>query len=77
MLSRNPGVNFANILRAVFLYKNVLHSFYMLIFGFIIFWQKEIGAKAARKMLVNLSTEYRLIMNLILKKTVTWNLASI
>ena len=35
------GVNFTNILRAAFLYKSDFQSFSVL------FWQKEIGAKAA------------------------------
>ncbi len=30
-----------------FSYKNVLHSFMCLQFGFVNFWHKEIGAKAA------------------------------
>ena len=31
-------------------------AFMCLQFGFVIFWQKEIGAKAAHKMLVKLTT---------------------
>jgi len=45
-------VNFINILRAAFSYKNLLHSFSLLQIGLVIFRQKEIGAKAASKMLV-------------------------
>jgi hypothetical protein len=50
-----PGVNFTNILRAAFSYKSFLHSFMCLQFGFVIFWQKYLGAKAAHKMLVKLT----------------------
>ena len=32
-------------------------AFMCLQFGFVIFWQKEIGAKTAHKMLVKLTTE--------------------
>jgi hypothetical protein len=42
-----PSVNFTNILRADFLYKRVLHSFYALTVAFEIFGQKNIGTKAA------------------------------
>jgi len=49
-----PGVYFNNILRATFLYKSVSRNFF--IFGFVIFWQKNIGANAVRKMLVELTT---------------------
>jgi len=40
------GVNFTNILQAAFIYSQ---------FGFVIFWWKNIGAKAACKMLVKLT----------------------
>jgi hypothetical protein len=54
-----PGVKFINILRAGFLYESFLRSFYVLTiclqFGFVIFWQKDFGAKAANKMLVKLT----------------------
>ncbi len=33
-----------------------LCSFSLLQFGFVIFWRKNIGAKAARKMLMKLTT---------------------
>ncbi len=45
-LSNKQGVYLTNILQAAFLY---------LLFGFVIFWQKNIGVKAARKMLVKLA----------------------
>jgi len=38
-----------------FLYESFFHSFMCLQFGFVIFWQKEFGAKAAHKMLVKLT----------------------
>jgi hypothetical protein len=50
-----PGVNFTNILGAAFSYKIFLRSFCELTFGFVIFWQKDFGAKAAHKMLVKLT----------------------
>jgi hypothetical protein len=50
-----PGVNFTNILQAAFLYKVFCAAFMCLQFGFVIFWQKDIGTKAAHKMLVKLS----------------------
>jgi len=52
----SAGVNFTNILRAAFLYKSLLHSFYLLTVSLSIFLQKNNGAKAARKMLVKLTT---------------------
>jgi len=42
------------ILYMPFLYKSALHSFSQ--FGFVIIWQKKIGAKAAHKMLMKLTT---------------------
>jgi len=51
-----PGVNFINILHWNFLYKIVLWRFSLLQFGFVVFWHKNIGAKAARKMLMKLTT---------------------
>ena len=53
------GVKFTNILRPAFLYASVFSAFMCLQFGFVIFWQKEICAKAARKMLVKLTTVRR------------------
>jgi hypothetical protein len=40
-----------------FLYKGFCAAFMWLQFGFVIFWQKNFGAKAARKMLVKLTPE--------------------
>jgi hypothetical protein len=40
-----PGINFTNILGAAFSYKS-----------FVLFWHKNICAKAAHKMLVKLTT---------------------
>jgi len=49
-------VNFTNILQAAFYYQSSLHTFYVLTqFGFVIFWQKDFGTKAAHKMLVKLT----------------------
>jgi hypothetical protein len=48
-------VNFANILRAAFHTKVLYAAFMCLQFGFLIFWQKDFGAKAAHKMLVKLT----------------------
>ena len=41
----------------VFCTKVFCAAFMCLQFGFVIFWQKEIGAKTAHKMLVKLTTE--------------------
>jgi len=54
--SFSPGVNFINILRAPFTVESVLHSFSLLQFGFVVFGRKNIGEKAARKMLMKLTT---------------------
>ena len=51
-----PGVNFTNILRGAFSHESVLHTFFAYSLGFVTFWPKEIGAKAARKLLMNLPT---------------------
>jgi hypothetical protein len=51
------GADFINILRAYFLYKS--KAFLYLQFVFVIFHRKNIGAKAARKMLVKLTTARR------------------
>ena len=50
-----PCVNFTNILLAAFSSENVFEAFLCLQFGFVLFWQKEISAKAARKLLVKLT----------------------
>ena len=49
---RRPGVYFTKILQAAFSYESVSSS------SFVLFWQKEIGAKAACKML-KLTAEIR------------------
>jgi hypothetical protein len=48
-------VNFTNILQAVFYTKVLCAPFMCLQFGFVIFWQKDFGTKAAHKMLVKLT----------------------
>ena len=52
-----PSVNFANILRAAFRTKVFRAAFLYLQLRFIFFWQKEIGAKTAHKMLVKLTPD--------------------
>ena len=47
-----PGVNFTNILQAAFRMKVFYTAIMCLQFGFVIFRQKDFGAKAALKMLV-------------------------
>ena len=49
------GLYFTNILQAAFSYESVFAAFLYLQFGFVIFWQKNIGAKAACKMLMKLA----------------------
>jgi nucleoside recognition membrane protein YjiH len=49
------GVNFTNILRAAFRVKAFCAAFMCLQFGFVMFWQKDLGTKAAHKMLVKLT----------------------
>jgi hypothetical protein len=48
-------VNFTNILQAAFYYQSSLCTFYVFTIMFVIFWQKDFGAKAAHKMLVKLT----------------------
>ena len=52
---RSPLLNFTNNLRAAFSYESVLSSLSVLTFRSVIFWRKEIGAKAARRTLVKLT----------------------
>jgi len=54
-----PGVNFTNILRAAFSYEFFCAAFMCLLFGFVLFWQKDFGAKAAHEMLVKLIPDQR------------------
>jgi hypothetical protein len=49
-----PEVNFTNILRDAFCTKVFCAAFMCLQFGFVIFWQKDFGAKAAHKMFMKL-----------------------
>jgi hypothetical protein len=50
------GVNFTNILPAAFSYKSFFCAAFMCLqLGFVIFWRKDFGAKAAHKMLVKLA----------------------
>jgi len=53
---KHSGVNFTNILRAAFSFESFCAAFFYLLFGFVNFWRKNISAKAARKMLVKLTT---------------------
>ena len=48
-------VDFTNIIQAPFCTKMFCAAFLSLLFGLVIFWQKEIGEKAARKMLMKLT----------------------
>ncbi len=50
------GVNFINILLKNFLYKSALSSFLQLCFCFAILWRKDIGTKAASKILMKFIT---------------------
>ena len=52
----SPGVDFTKILRAAFSYESLLSSFLYLRLRFVFFWRKEIGVKAAHRMLVKLTT---------------------
>jgi hypothetical protein len=54
-------VNFTNILQQLFHTKVLCALFMCLQFGFVIFWPKDIGAKAAHKMLVKLTPGVDLI----------------
>jgi hypothetical protein len=50
-----PGVNFTNILhKPLFRMKIFCTAFMCLQFGFVIFWQKDFGAKVGHKMSVKL-----------------------
>ena len=51
----SPGVNFTNILRVAFCTKVFCTVFLLLQFGFEFFWQKNIVAKDACKMLMKLT----------------------
>ncbi len=47
-----PVVNFTNLLYTAFTYKGLRVAFLLLHFRFVVFWRKNIGAKASLKMLV-------------------------
>jgi len=51
------GVNFINILYKPFSGKSALRSFSLITVWLCDFWQKTIGSKAARKILMKLNTE--------------------
>jgi len=55
LVKSTPGVNLTDNLQAAFSYKSVLEAFLYLQFGFLMFWQKNIGSKTARKMLAKLT----------------------
>jgi hypothetical protein len=56
LVKLTPGVNFPNILRAAFSYKRFFCAALMCLqFGFVNFWRKDFGAKAAHKMLAKLT----------------------
>jgi hypothetical protein len=50
-----PGVYFTNILQAAFSFESLCTAFMCLRFGFVIFWRKAFGAKAAHKILAKLT----------------------
>jgi len=52
---KQPVVNFINILAHSFCMKVLCTAFPYLQFGFVTFWQKYIGRKSARKMLMKLT----------------------
>jgi len=52
----HPGEYFINILCATFSYRSTFRSFFYLQFGLVLFWQKNIGTKAAHKMLIKFTT---------------------
>jgi len=56
LMKLTAGVNFINILCVCFAYKSALHSFSLLKIWLCNFWQKNIGAKGACKMLMKLTT---------------------
>jgi hypothetical protein len=51
----SPGVNFTKNYEQIFCTKVFCAAFMCSQFGFVIFWQKDFGAKAANKMLVKLT----------------------
>ncbi len=55
-LATGGGVIFTNILRVAFSFKSFAQNFFDLHFRFVLFWRKNICVKAARKMLVKLTS---------------------
>jgi len=54
--------HFANTLQAAFTYTKVFWLLNFFLLGFVNFWQKEIGAKAVRKMLLKLTTGHHILL---------------
>jgi len=57
LMKLTAGANFINILRASFSYESVWRRFSLVANGFVTFWYKSICAKAARNMLMKLTTD--------------------
>jgi len=55
LMKLTPGVDFTNILQAAFLRKGLLKLFATDSLALLFFWQKNIGSKAACKMLIKLT----------------------
>ncbi len=61
-----PGVNFINILYGCLFHTKVFcAAFRQLHFGFVVFWRKYIGAKAARKMFMKLTSAFWYLRNIL------------
>jgi len=60
-VARHQGVNFINIILKPFLCKSALQSFSLITVLLFNFWTKNIRAKAARKMLMKLTTGWELL----------------
>ncbi len=58
------GVNFINILRSTPFFE-CFEAFLYLWFGFVVFWRKNIGEKAARKMLMKLTNGSQLLRRML------------
>ena len=65
------GLNFLHILRPTFPYESVMFSFSLLTVCLCIFLRKEIGVKAACKILVKLTTAAKTIASTIANKDVS------
>jgi hypothetical protein len=55
LVKLTASVNFTNILQAAFCTKVFCAAFMCLQFGFVSFWRKDFGAKAAHKKLAKLT----------------------